>query len=1305
MATIVLSAAGAAIGSSIGGAAFGLSATVIGRAIGATIGRAVDQRLMGSGSAAVETGRIDRFRISNASEGDVIPMVFGKMRLAGQVIWASRFQETSTSSGGGKGAPARPKVTNYTYTVSLAIALCEGEIQSVGRVWADGIEISQGDLNLRVYYGSEDQAPDPKIEAVEGAGRVPAFRGTAYVVIEDLDLGQYGNRVPQFSFEVFRPAQPEGGEPPLASRLPGVAMIPGTGEYALATTPVHWTQGPGANTSININTPGSETDFTTSLQTLERDLPNCNSALLVVSWFGSDLRCGACDLRPKVDQKKYEGVQMPYRVGSYDRDDLFEVPKVDGEQIYGGTPCDQSVVEAIRALKDSGKSVIFYPFILMDQVDGNALPDPYSGDVGQPALPWRGRITTSLAPGQAGGPDGTETAETEVASFFGAVDRSDITSNGTALAWSSGVDWKYRHFILHYAKLCALAGGVDAFCIGSEMRSLTQIRGRDNSFPAVEAMRDLANEVRSILGVDTNIGYAADWSEYFGYHPQDGSGDVFFHLDALWSDDAIDFVGIDNYMPLSDWRDGLDHADGEAGTIYNAEYLKAGVASGEGYDWFYASESDRRAQIRTPIEDGLADEPWVFRYKDLSGWWSNYHHDRVGGVRSSQSSAWVPGSKPIWFTEVGCAAINKGTNQPNKFIDIRSSESALPWFSDGRRDDLIQHAYYDAVLGYWSDDANNPASEHYDGRMLDVDRIHAWAWDARPWPYFPNNKALWADSPNYARGHWIGGRISAQTLADVVREICLRAGVADVDVSGLHGLVRGYVVDNISTARAALQPLMLAHGFEAVERNGTLVFRSRREEKPIETDPEFFALNDDQEGILQVTRAPDAELSGRVQLRYIEEGGDYGTRSAEALFPDETSAIVSQSSFPLSLTYSEAKAVVERWLAESRVARETARFALPPSRSDILAGDTVKLPTESGGDALFRIDRVEEGLQRNVDAVRVSNTVYTPSDAVEELPTVKPFSPPVPVFPVFLDLPLITGDEVPHAPHLAVTARPWPGSVAVYSSANDAGYELERFIGSPSTIGVTQSDMPRARAGIWDLGAPLRVQLTSGQLNSVDAEAVLRGANLVAIGSGAATGWELFQFRDAELVAPNTFELSTRLRGQLGTEAEMPDVWPEGSLVVLISDTAEQVSLASQAIGLPRHYRIGPAQRPLDDPTFIHLEETFRGVGLRPYAPVHLSAQYTAESVRFSFFRRTRVDGDRWDLEEVPLVEASERYLVRVRTLDETLLREATITETVWDYTFDMFVEDGLPAGLVFEAAQISDRYGPGSFGRTIFYG
>jgi len=144
--------------------------------------------------------------LTGASEATDIPSIFGRMRVAGQVIWATHFKESSSISGGGKGSSPEPETTTFSYSVSMAVALCEGEISRVGRVWADGVELSQLGLDMRVYPGSEDQQPDPKIAAVEGAEATPAYRGTAYVVFEDLPLGQFGNRVPQFTFEIMRPA-------------------------------------------------------------------------------------------------------------------------------------------------------------------------------------------------------------------------------------------------------------------------------------------------------------------------------------------------------------------------------------------------------------------------------------------------------------------------------------------------------------------------------------------------------------------------------------------------------------------------------------------------------------------------------------------------------------------------------------------------------------------------------------------------------------------------------------------------------------------------------------------------------------------------------------------------------------------------------------------------------------------------------------------------------------------------------------------------------------------------------------------
>ena len=1290
MATLLLSAAGAAVGAGFGGTVLGLSGAVIGRAIGATLGRAIDQRVLGAGSEPVDVGRIDRLRLTGAGEGGAIGQIWGRMRVGGQVIWATQFTETVRRRRTGKGAP-KPKVNEYSYSVSLAIALCEGEVLRIGRIWADGNEISALDLNLRFYPGSETQLPDPLIEAVEGAERAPAYRGVAYVVIEDIELSAYGNRVPQFSFEVVRPAQGPAIDrtDTLGGAVRGVALIPGTGEYGLATTPVHYAEALGRNRSANVHSPSGKTDFATSLEQLTQALPNAGAVSLVVSWFGDDLRCSSCTVRPKVEQTLLDGVGMPWRAGGIARAAALEVPKVDGASVYGGTPADASVIEAIRAIRAAGKEVMFYPFILMDQVAGNTLPDPWSDAATQPVLPWRGRITLAEAPGRPGTTDRTAAAAAEVATFFGAAQPGDFTVSGETITYSGPNDWGFRRFILHYARLCAVAGGVDAFCIGSEMRSLTQIRGAADSFPAVAALKQLAADVRAILGPQVKISYAADWSEYFGYH---SDGNVYFHLDPLWADPEIDFIGIDNYMPVSDWRDGESHADSAYGSIYNIAYLLDNFAGGEGFDWYYDSPEGALAQRRLPVSDGAFGEPWVFRYKDLRSWWSNLHHDRIAGVRAAEPTAWVPGSKPIRFTEYGCAAIDKGTNQPNKFIDVKSSESGLPVWSNGRRDDLIQMQYLLATVKFWEDPANNPTSALYGGPMLDLEHAYAWAWDSRPFPEFPGQTDVWSDGGNYARGHWLNGRVSSQPLAGVVAEICQRSGVDTLNTDALYGLVRGYQQADIATGRSSLQPLMLTYGFDAFERDGLLSFRSRDARVVAEVGDDDLLDLPDLDGSLEATRSSEAETAGQVRLNYVDAQSSYEIRSVEARFPDEDSLNISQSDLPLALTRTEGQAAVERWLAEARVARDTVRFGLPKSRLAVGAGDVV-----SYAGRRYRVDRVEQAEGQLLEAVRVEPGVYLPSDKADEAISVRPFVPPVPVLPVLLDLPLITGAEVPHAPYVAVAADPWPGTVAVWSSSDDSGYEVNRLVPAPAVIGVTESELRRHSPGLWDRGAPLRIKIAGGELASATQLAVLNGANAMAIGNGSGSNWEVFQFADVQLVAPDTYELSTRLRGQLGTDGVAPVAWPVGSTVVLLDLALLQLDLPLSSRGLARFYRIGLAARGFDDPLVTLRNEAFDGIGLRPYPVSHLRQTMAAGDISLTWKRRTRIDGDSWQSAEVPLGEDVETYLVRVLQ-DSAIVAEYAVNQPQFLYTTAMQTADALTGAFQISVAQLSTAFGPGPF-------
>jgi hypothetical protein len=204
MATLVLGAAGAAIGGSIGGAILGVSAATIGGFIGSTIGSVVDSWIISSlaPTQRIEGARLDTLRITSATEGAVIPRLYGRMRMGGNIIWATDFREetkTTTQGGGKGGGGGKVKTTEYLLLRQLRRRALRGPDHRhrphLGRRQAAG----HSGITWRWYPGDESQTADPFIAAKMGAANTPAYRGTAYVVFEDLPLGNYGNRLPQLS--------------------------------------------------------------------------------------------------------------------------------------------------------------------------------------------------------------------------------------------------------------------------------------------------------------------------------------------------------------------------------------------------------------------------------------------------------------------------------------------------------------------------------------------------------------------------------------------------------------------------------------------------------------------------------------------------------------------------------------------------------------------------------------------------------------------------------------------------------------------------------------------------------------------------------------------------------------------------------------------------------------------------------------------------------------------------------------------------------------------------------------------------
>lgn len=1342
----------------------------------------------------VEGPKLKEAQITSSTEGVPIPRPFGYMRLGGNLIWATNFTETKTvkKEGGGKGGGGGgTQTTTYTYDCSFAIAFGEGSAATqLGRVWADGKVIDLSKHTVRFYPGSDTQEPDDFMEGVEGIGNVPAYRGVTYLMFERFPLEDYGNRIPQITAEIIKPLD-DVGPNDLEELVEGVCLIPASGEFAYATESYLRDDGRGGVVAENVHNSAGIPNMVQSMNLLEQSAPNMGTVLLVVSWFGNDLRVGNCTIRPKVEfqaRADYEsdpsyihyiggtdgsfitihndaggaqdvdvkltadgslitslsvpghgsvdyeftltgehtivGVNSPggsvdtgadlrvdvfrneaifprdWQVSGVVRRDAQEVVRLpSGALVYGGTPSDISIKEAIQDIKARGWRVIFYPFILMDQLEGNGLPDPYGG-AEQQKLPWRGRITCHPAAGEPGTVDKTAAAGTQVSNFFGSASVSHVPAGADGLpAWTgSASDWGYRRMVLHYARLCQMAGGVDGFLIGTELRGITRIRDSATNFPGVTALKTLAADVSTIMGSGPLVGYAADWSEYSIYNPGDGTGDVFFNLDPLWADPNIDFIGVDNYVPLSDWRDGTAHADyDEASGVTNPyvmSYLKGNILGGEGYDWFYASDSDRENQVRTPITDGAYGKPWVYRNKDFPNFWTRQHYNRPGGVESGTPTAWVPESKPIWFTEFGCPAIDKGPNQPNVFYDPKSSESAVPYFSSGRRDDLIQRRYLEAMLQFWRDNG---------GAMVDPSNMFIWTWDARPYPEFPFRSDVWNDSENWRLGHWITGRLGIIPLALLVEHICKLGGLTsgDIDVSGLYGsggIVRGYVVDDIMSPRDMLEPLMAAYSFDGYESEGLVKFNLKSNAVTVPVTLDQLVTTEKDPGGYSLTRAQETELPAVIKVAFYDEASDYDQAAVDGRKLTGNSLNVKSVEFPMVLTLDYARSLADIMIHEAWASRDRGEFAVPNSLLRIDPGDVIRVEVK-GREFNLRVTGQEAAEYRSLEVQGFDQSVFDELDYGGGAGTISPIQVVGRSVVEFADLPLLTGEESrPQAPRVVAYQSPWPGAVNVYQDDLSGGWELDTQVLQEGVLGETVSELKRGPVGRWDTGNSVVVDLySSDQMLGQSDAAVLAGSNAVAI-QNSSGGWEIFQFASATLVGTRRYLLSRLLRGQLGTETEMRDPHPVGSRIIFIDATPlVPLDIAVTELNTSISFRYGPASLPIDDSRYQDEVAVFRGVGLQPYAPVHLRAARSGANIALSWVRRTRFNGDSWDVPDVPLNEESERYEVDIMN-GSNVVRTLTATTPSATYTSAQEVADfgSTQSTLTFRVYQISATVGRG---------
>jgi hypothetical protein len=231
---------GLVIGGGVVGAFFGVPG--LGLAIGGIAGSLL---ISGPDPPRAIGPQLGDLQVQVSSYGTPIPVLFGTVRVAGNIIWNSDIREiankSSSSSAGGKGGSPKQESITFSYEVDLQIELCRGPIDGIGRVWANDQLFydfanpphAKG-INAKIYFGTTDQKPDPTIEADKGVGNVPAYRGTAYIMIRKLDLTPFNNGIPTLHFEVHANGDPtipviELADDPVNGGSGRVAIDPDTG--------------------------------------------------------------------------------------------------------------------------------------------------------------------------------------------------------------------------------------------------------------------------------------------------------------------------------------------------------------------------------------------------------------------------------------------------------------------------------------------------------------------------------------------------------------------------------------------------------------------------------------------------------------------------------------------------------------------------------------------------------------------------------------------------------------------------------------------------------------------------------------------------------------------------------------------------------------------------------------------------------------------------------------------------------------------------------------------------------------------
>ncbi|WP_425386128.1 phage tail protein [Wolbachia endosymbiont (group A) of Barypeithes pellucidus] len=382
--------------------------------------------------------------------------------------------------------------------------------------------------------------------------------------------------------------------------------------------------------------------------------------------------------------------------------------------------------------------------------------------------------------------------------------------------------------------------------------------------------------------------------------------------------------------------------------------------------------------------------------------------------------------------------MNGCTNEPNVFVDKGSIESKYPRYSNGEVSFLSQKIAIEGTLKKWQ------SSEM-------VEKMFLWAWDARPFPYFPNLCDMWTDCHNWQTGHWIQGKLSQLNISDVLSDLLQKAGLKSdqFDTGGVKGLLSGYVINDQQPVRSIIKMLQSCYFFDVVEQDSKLKFIQKGRAVTTGIPIGEMVFNNSSKS-MQLVNISQLDLNNKVNVVYFNRNFGYPIDVKYAELPKQGTAITVE--IPLIMEEGEAQNIAEVLLYSSWQERNIYNFKLPIKYAWLVPSDVITILDGEKKHTVRIIKTKFESMAIQVIGVGYDHSIYKLSFPSTRSLMLKEY-PPSHISKTIIemiDLPHVKGNSASFI--LISEEKNWKGAT-LFISYNDKDYKPIASTNKQSTYG------------------------------------------------------------------------------------------------------------------------------------------------------------------------------------------------------------------------------------------------------------